>query len=190
MGSDPGWGVPGPAELVPTPSPKTLRPLLVTGPASWLSQTACSLLSPLVSVTDCNVNHTGHSHCTCRPGYRWSTRLCSREASCLSPDHDGLHCDCQVFSHSVPGYCQLLPPGEEGWELGKEELSVLFPEPVSLPTGPSPLLVQMGREARSPSRAQALSLRSEEQGWRKSPRVTQTKAESATATPLCSLGSL
>ncbi|XP_012925570.1 adhesion G-protein coupled receptor F3 [Heterocephalus glaber] len=67
-------------------------------------------LTGLSITTDCNVNHTGHSHCACRPGYQWSARLCSSSISCPSHRHNHRPCDCRIFSHPVPSYCQLLPP--------------------------------------------------------------------------------
>ncbi|KFO23366.1 Putative G-protein coupled receptor 113 [Fukomys damarensis] len=75
------------------------------------SATSCPRnLTGLVITTDCNVSHTGHSRCACRPGYQWSARLCSSSTPCPSHSHSGQLCDCRIFSHSIPGYCQTLPP--------------------------------------------------------------------------------
>lgn len=80
-----------------------------------LSQTACSLLIPLPSVTECDVTHKGCSYCACLSGYQWNTSVCSHHRPCQTPVKRR-PCGCLVFGPAEAGYCQLLPPGEEGWE--------------------------------------------------------------------------
>uniref|UniRef100_A0A8C0XL09 Adhesion G-protein coupled receptor F3 n=1 Tax=Castor canadensis TaxID=51338 RepID=A0A8C0XL09_CASCN len=65
------------------------------------------LLTLFLIVTGCNDNGTDYIHCVCLSGYQWNARLCSQNPSC-HPDLQS--CDCLIFQHPVPGYCQLLPP--------------------------------------------------------------------------------
>uniref|UniRef100_A0A8D2DKF8 Adhesion G protein-coupled receptor F3 n=1 Tax=Sciurus vulgaris TaxID=55149 RepID=A0A8D2DKF8_SCIVU len=58
--------------------------------------------------TECNVNHMGYSRCSCLSGYQWNSSICSHYFLCQHQNHQP--CGCLVFSHPVPGYCQLLPP--------------------------------------------------------------------------------
>ena len=109
-----------------------------------LSWTPCSLLISLPSVTECNVTHDGRSHCACLSGYQWNASVCSHCQPCQTPIKHR-PCSCLVLSPTEAGYCQLLPPGKEGWELGNQEprvnktLSVFSSlMAVSLPAGPSP----------------------------------------------------
>ncbi|XP_021572988.1 adhesion G-protein coupled receptor F3 [Carlito syrichta] len=69
-------------------------------------------LTGLNLTTECNVDHEGSVHCACLSGYQWNASVCSRHQSCQHA-HNHQHCSCLVFSHPEPGYCQLLPPGEE-----------------------------------------------------------------------------
>ncbi|XP_048209242.1 adhesion G-protein coupled receptor F3 [Perognathus longimembris pacificus] len=64
-------------------------------------------LGGLHLTTECNVNRTGYSHCTCLPGYQWNNTVCLQNDLCY---HHRPSCKCLIFRHPVPGYCQLLPP--------------------------------------------------------------------------------
>ncbi|XP_042552694.1 adhesion G-protein coupled receptor F3 [Dipodomys spectabilis] len=85
--------------------PALSRPLVL--PAASASSSPRTLTG-LHLTTECNANSTGHSHCTCRPGYQWNNTVCSQHVLC---DHHLQPCKCLIFHHSVPGHCQLLPPG-------------------------------------------------------------------------------
>lgn len=71
--------------LLPIPS---LRASQASG--AGLSQTACSLLIPLPSVTECDVTHRGCSYCACLSGYQWNTSVCSHHRPCQTPSSAGL----------------------------------------------------------------------------------------------------
>ncbi|KAB0399825.1 hypothetical protein E2I00_013757, partial [Balaenoptera physalus] len=89
-------------------APVTLTGLSLTAGVG-LSQTACSLLIPLPSVTECSVTRKGCSYCACLSGYQWNASVCSQHRPCQTPlKHRP--CGCLVFGPAEAGYCQLLPP--------------------------------------------------------------------------------
>nr|XP_012643617.1 adhesion G-protein coupled receptor F3 isoform X4 [Microcebus murinus] len=89
---------------------------------TWLLRQPAPFLPPF-SVTECDVNLEGHIDCSCLSGYQWNASVCSRHRPCQAFRSDR-PCGCLVFSQPEPGYCQLLPPGEAGWELGNRWLQV------------------------------------------------------------------
>uniref|UniRef100_UPI00295310C0 uncharacterized protein LOC132677294 n=1 Tax=Panthera onca TaxID=9690 RepID=UPI00295310C0 len=100
-------------------------------------------LAGLGLTTECNVHHDGCTYCACLPGYQWNASVCSRRRPCRSPRSRG-PCGCLVFSPPEAGYCQLLPPGEEVWELGnqwaqvKESPCFLLSDPCVSASRPKP----------------------------------------------------
>uniref|UniRef100_A0A2K6FQ92 Adhesion G protein-coupled receptor F3 n=1 Tax=Propithecus coquereli TaxID=379532 RepID=A0A2K6FQ92_PROCO len=90
--------------------PLTLSRTL-TLPAA-LASASPGTLTGLSLTTECDINLEGHIECSCLSGYQWNARVCSRHRPCQAL-HSHQPCGCLVFSQPEPGYCQLLPPGEE-----------------------------------------------------------------------------
>ncbi|XP_076690000.2 adhesion G-protein coupled receptor F3 [Callospermophilus lateralis] len=93
-------------------SDKTWPPMFSRN-LTLLPASASSSLKTLIGLsltTECNVNHTGYSHCSCLSGYQWNASVCSHNLLCHPQHQSHQPCGCLVFSHPVPGYCQLLPP--------------------------------------------------------------------------------
>nr|XP_027789175.1 adhesion G-protein coupled receptor F3 [Marmota flaviventris] len=93
-------------------SDKTWPPMF-SRDLTLLPASASSSLKTLIGLsltTECNVNHTGYSHCSCLSGYQWNASVCSHHLLCHPQHQSHQPCGCLVFSHPVPGYCQLLPP--------------------------------------------------------------------------------
>uniref|UniRef100_A0ABK0LC53 Adhesion G protein-coupled receptor F3 n=1 Tax=Rattus norvegicus TaxID=10116 RepID=A0ABK0LC53_RAT len=68
------------------------------------------MITALVLTTECHVDHSGTSFCTCHPDYQWNTTLCSLYPNCCGHRSERDSCECLSFHGPVPGYCQLLPP--------------------------------------------------------------------------------
>ncbi|KAG3267726.1 adhesion G protein-coupled receptor F3 [Ictidomys tridecemlineatus] len=93
-------------------SDKTWPPMFSRN-LTLLPASASSSLKTLIGLsltTECNVNHTGYSHCSCLSGYQWNASVCSHHLLCHPQHQSHQPCGCLVFSHPVSGYCQLLPP--------------------------------------------------------------------------------
>ncbi|KAM4803969.1 adhesion G-protein coupled receptor F3 [Urocitellus parryii] len=94
-------------------SDKTWPPMFSRN-LTLLPASASSSLKTLIGLsltTECNVDHTGYSHCSCLSGYQWNASVCSHHLLCHPQHQSHQPCGCLVFSHPVSGYCQLLPPG-------------------------------------------------------------------------------
>uniref|UniRef100_G3SVW4 Adhesion G protein-coupled receptor F3 n=1 Tax=Loxodonta africana TaxID=9785 RepID=G3SVW4_LOXAF len=76
---------------------------------SALTSSSSRTLTGLSITTECNANQDGHFYCGCLSGYQWNTSVCSRHPPCQT-FHNHKPCDCLIFSHPEPTYCQLLPP--------------------------------------------------------------------------------
>ncbi|XP_006835359.1 PREDICTED: probable G-protein coupled receptor 113 [Chrysochloris asiatica] len=98
--------------------------------SSALTSSSPRTLSSLSLTTECKAQDGGF-YCVCLSGYQWNTSVCSHHSSCLTL-HNHQPCDCLVFSYPEPAYCQLLPPGKEGWELENQAISCLSAVPGTL----------------------------------------------------------
>ncbi|XP_065784780.1 adhesion G-protein coupled receptor F3 [Muntiacus reevesi] len=84
----------------------------LTVPAASVSSAPVTLAG-LNLTTECNVTHDGCSYCACLSGYQWNASICNHHQPCHTPIKHR-PCGCLVLSPTEAGYCQLLPPGEEG----------------------------------------------------------------------------